>query len=200
MAGADDPGQDRETVWPESAFWTYSLDLYGRDGVEATCLSLQDRKGLDVNLLLWALWLGSLGIALDRRQAAEAEMAIAGFRADVVQPLRTIRRHLKALDAAEWSAIVEAGQGQVDRLRRTVAAAELDGEHLIQLALDRRRAGPETSHRAGIEVAASNLRAIARFDDVDQADLRALLTQAFPRSSAMEIERASSAGGPEYTT
>jgi len=43
------------------AFWRFSLDAYGRPGVAAACLDLQDRHGCDVNLILYALWLGRAG-------------------------------------------------------------------------------------------------------------------------------------------
>ena len=42
-------------------FWDYSLALYGRPGVEACCLRLQDRLGVDVNLLLLCCWLAARG-------------------------------------------------------------------------------------------------------------------------------------------
>ena len=37
----------------DNPFWNYSLALYARAEVAKTCLALQDRLGLDVNLLLF---------------------------------------------------------------------------------------------------------------------------------------------------
>src|SRR5579875_349811 len=43
------------------AFWRFSLDFYRLPGVEQALLTLQDRAGHDVNLILYALWLGWSG-------------------------------------------------------------------------------------------------------------------------------------------
>ncbi len=32
-------------------FWNFSLEVYGGEGVARACLELQDRRGVDVNLL-----------------------------------------------------------------------------------------------------------------------------------------------------
>jgi len=40
-------------------FPNFAEALYGRTGVEAACLGLQDRPGLDVTVLLHACWLGA---------------------------------------------------------------------------------------------------------------------------------------------
>jgi hypothetical protein len=42
-------------------FWEYSLSHYVREGVADACLALQDGHGLDVNMLLYGAWLGSMG-------------------------------------------------------------------------------------------------------------------------------------------
>src|SRR5262249_40267230 len=39
-------------------FWNFSLKVYGRPGVAAACIALQDGLGLDVNLLLYCCWHG----------------------------------------------------------------------------------------------------------------------------------------------
>jgi uncharacterized protein (TIGR02444 family) len=40
------------------AFWRFSLAFYERPGVADALIALQDREGFDVNLVLFALWLG----------------------------------------------------------------------------------------------------------------------------------------------
>ena len=59
---------------PDTPFWIYSLSTYGQENIAAGCLVLQDRFGLDVNLVLLCCWLGSRGTILDR---AEAQQALA---------------------------------------------------------------------------------------------------------------------------
>lgn len=110
---------------PDTPFWVYSLTTYGREDVAAGCLALQDRFGLDVNLFLLCCWLGSRGTALDQPQADRA-VAVAKEWADpVIEPLRTVRRHLKPITADE----------QIVKLRKQLAALELDAEKIQQSRL-----------------------------------------------------------------
>ena len=44
-----------------SPFWTFSLRIYGQPGVPPACLTLQDEHGVDVNVLLFALYAASCG-------------------------------------------------------------------------------------------------------------------------------------------
>ncbi|MBE9555123.1 MAG: TIGR02444 family protein [Proteobacteria bacterium] len=111
---------------PAHPFWGWSLEIYGRPGVEETLLDLQDRLGLDVNLLLFACWTGATG----RGRLAGGEWTrlidgTADWRANVVEPLRAIRRHLKDLgDKPGATALYE-----------TIKALELEAEHAAQLAI-----------------------------------------------------------------
>ena len=73
----------------ESPFWTFSLRVYASDGVAAECLALQDRLGLDVNVLLFAAWLGIVrGVTLDEAEMERINKVAAGWSNDVVLPLR----------------------------------------------------------------------------------------------------------------
>jgi uncharacterized protein (TIGR02444 family) len=111
-----------------SPFWRFSLRLYGRPGVGAACVALQDAHDLDVNLLLFALWLASEGRAVSADDLRAAEAATRAWRLQAVVPLRAVRRFIKepppALDAAGVAA-----------LRERVKAAELESERLQQEAL-----------------------------------------------------------------
>ncbi len=106
---------------PDNAFWRFSLAFYATPGVAPACLALQDREGLDVNLVLFCCW---VGVALDRAVLAEAEALVAEWRTEVVQKLRAVRRWLKPLPEA-------AG------LRAAVAAQELAAEQHQQAMLHR---------------------------------------------------------------
>jgi len=91
-------------------FWDFSLASYGRDGVSAKCLALQDEFNLDVNVLLYGAWLASLNSRLEREHLAALEVIIAPWREQVVLPLRTLRRN--------WREYPPAGslRGEVKRL------------------------------------------------------------------------------------
>lgn len=109
----------------EEAFWRFSLAFYGAPGVAGALLALQDCDGLDVNLMLFALWLGISGRGrLDNDALAAAGRVAGAMGAEFVEPLRTLRRRLKRhLDEG------------VQRLREGVKALELEGEKLVQQRL-----------------------------------------------------------------
>jgi uncharacterized protein (TIGR02444 family) len=112
--------------FPNHPFWDWSLDVYGRPGVGEILLDLQDRHGLDVNLLLFACWTGATGRG---RPAGGAWTRLIGgtadWRANVIEPLRSVRRHLKGRGDMPGAAA----------LRERVKSLELESEHAAQLAI-----------------------------------------------------------------
>ena len=104
-------------------FWTWSLRVYKRPGVAAACISLQDRAGVDVNLLLFCLWAGCRRVALPPTTVKAAIGVSRRWYDSVVNPLRTLRRVLKR--PARASSPVRA-------LRRHVAELELEAERVQQ--------------------------------------------------------------------
>ncbi len=106
------------------ALWRFSLALYARPGVAQALIGLQDRAGRDVNLILFALWLGAAQAhRTDRAELAVAVAAIAPLN-ELVAPLRRLRRRLKS-----------DPDGEVQALRRRVAALELAAERRVQQRL-----------------------------------------------------------------
>ena len=74
----------------------YALALYAREGVSSACLLLQERTGLDVNILLFAAWMGAVrGRAVGPEEIGEAQALVADWHREVVRPLRAMRRRLK---------------------------------------------------------------------------------------------------------
>ena len=121
MAEADQKLSD------DAALWRFSLAFYGRPGVSEALIALQDRAGCDVNLMLFALWAGASG----RGRLTCEELAIANgiacpIRANIVEPLRTLRRRLKPDPDAD-----------VQHLRQGVKVLELAAEKVIQDRLGR---------------------------------------------------------------
>ncbi|EKE72451.1 TIGR02444 family protein [Oceanibaculum indicum] len=142
-----------------SDFWSFSLDFYGRPGVAEACLALQDSHGLDVNLLLYCCWRG------DTLSAAQIKAAIdltAPWRAEIVQPLRALRRRLKP----GFPPFPDAG---VQDLRKRIADAELEAERLQQQALDAlaRQDGPVPPPAR--QAAVANLRLLAALCDAEDS-------------------------------
>jgi len=106
------------------AFWRFSLALYARPGVAHALIALQDRAARDVNLILYALWLGIRGLRLVTDEFASVEALITPLNAAAAAPLRHLRQELK---------------GSADRdlatLRRRIAALELEAERRVQYRL-----------------------------------------------------------------
>ena len=174
--------------FPACPFWDFSVAVYGRDGVAPACLSLQDRYGLDVNLLLYCCWAGGRGVRLGAAELAALVAASRGWQTDIVRRLRSVRRLLKTQGHA-------APPEQAEALRQRVAAVELDAEHVEQLLLAERLDLPEGRDGAGTaETAARNLALYARAAGIfwrerDAADLAALLAGAFPNTLPAEARR-----------
>lgn len=180
-----------DDTWPDSAFWTFSVDLYDRPGVEAACIALQDRRGLNVNLLLWSLWLADCGVVLDQSALGRAEAAVASWQTDIIEQLRRLRRRLRQqIDHAGADDIAGQWPGQVKTLRETILALELDCEHLTQLALGRLGDGLKPTRRASAKLAGDNLGCLGTFEEEDRGDLANLLMQVFPDAHQSRLDAA----------
>ncbi len=109
------------------SLWDFSLALYAQPGVADACLRLQDEAGINVNLLLWCVWLECKGIALDSAGLQDAERRIRGWDYHYVVPLRHLRRRLKAEFGSEDESILQ--------LRKQIQQAELAAEQQVQKQL-----------------------------------------------------------------
>jgi uncharacterized protein (TIGR02444 family) len=166
---------------PEIRFWDFSLAVYGRPGVAPACLALQDRHGLDVNLLLYCGWCGSRGRALSGEEIAALDARVADWRREVVLPLRGVRRWMKTQEAAPGE---EAGA-----LRDEVKRLELEAERIEQDLLFAASEGEAGA--ASPAAAANNMASYLAFLGVepaitDIADLAAVLTGCFTEVPPLE--------------
>ena len=116
-------------AFPPSDFWDFSLSLYGKPGVAPACLALQERHGLDVNVLMFCLWLGASGRGpVPAATLAEAFAAAEAWHEEAVRPLRAVRRRLKTPVGSADPALAQA-------LRTRIQKIEIDAEHIEQLTL-----------------------------------------------------------------
>ncbi|GEM_PF-164008 len=169
--------------FPPCALWDYALKLYSDTAVSEACLSLQDRLKLDVNLLLFCVWVAASG--RDRLTEDELEKAMdisRDWQAAAVMPLRETRRYLK-------TPLGEIDSRLAGDLRRVVVESELYAEKLELLALDRIITRPATGSFEGEQCAndaAANLLdylAAVSSKNVsarDREDLGVIWRQAFP--------------------
>ncbi len=114
----------------DQGLWAFSVERYGRPGVAAACLRLQDETGADVNMVLACLWCARRGVAVGRDDMAALRAgAAAGWHGSVVRPLRAARRAMKQPPPGLSAEPVEA-------LRSLVKSAELEAERQEQLLLE----------------------------------------------------------------
>jgi uncharacterized protein (TIGR02444 family) len=105
----------------DTPLWAFALAVYGGDGVADECLDLQERLGLDVNILLFAAFIGAVeAVQLESQDITAASAAVADWQSEIVRPLRQVRRALKPMSA--------------EGLRAQVKVAELEAEK-IELAM-----------------------------------------------------------------
>jgi uncharacterized protein (TIGR02444 family) len=116
----------------DSPFWAFSLAVYAGDGVAEECLGLQERLGLDVNLLLLAAYMGTVeGARFAPRDVASAHAAIIEWHTEIVRPMRAARRALKAPATTTDDPLQPAAA----TLRLQVKRAELEAEKIEQAML-----------------------------------------------------------------
>lgn len=136
----------------DTPLWAFSLAVYGRDGVADECLDLQERLGLDVNILLFAAFVGAVEtVRLESQDIAAAGAAVADWQSEIVRPLRHVRRALKPMST--------------EGLRAQVKAAELEAEK-IELAMLWQWSSQHLADRPRIDRAgalADNLRGVLEF-------------------------------------
>jgi uncharacterized protein (TIGR02444 family) len=112
------------TPW-EGGLWDWTLAAYARPGAAEACLALQEEHGQNVCLLLWAVWAETEDAALLARGADLARR----WDAAAVQPLRAVRRALKA----EVAPVTEDAR---EALRQEVRATELRAERVLLETLE----------------------------------------------------------------
>src|SRR5262245_30913367 len=120
VTARQDPGDPHQY---QNDFWQFSLAVYGQPGVAGECLGLQDKFGLNINLLLFCAWLGRRGIVLTREHLEGASHSIASWHDHVVRPLRGVRRQMKL------------HHEEVSALRAQVQRVEIEAEQIEQAML-----------------------------------------------------------------
>ena len=173
-------------------FWNFSLELYAGEGVAEACLDLQERRGCDVNVLLFCCWLGASGRPTLTAERLRAILRVSDvWQAEIVRPLRQVRRLLKD---KPW---LEALPETVDAARRRVADAELAAEHAEQLKLASLYAPPADRDRPvekRLRAAVGNLGVYAVClgvvpDAQDRRSVAALMAACFPILTRAEVDR-----------
>jgi len=116
----------------ESEFWRFSLAFYARPGIADACLALQDKATVDVNVMLYLLFLASRGRQTDDIDVARIAGIAQDWRSAVVVPLRTVRRALKSAIGPYVPAFTSALRSDVKRIE--LAAERIQQETMERLA------------------------------------------------------------------
>ncbi len=119
-----------KAMTPEQA-WKEIGERYAVPGRAAELLLQQDERGVDVVLELFCECLQARGFRLDARDRQEADDCVRDWRAQVVQPLRQVRRALKPMmervsDAAQLRARIQASELQAERVQVGMLCEWLD--------------------------------------------------------------------------
>lgn len=105
--------------------------MYDNVAVQRECLDLQDRHGLDVNLLLFCAFVGAVhGAVLSQADVKQAEDEVRDWHAQVVHGLRKARHAVKSFSDA-------ASPISFASFYSSVKERELEAERLEQMILER---------------------------------------------------------------
>lgn len=101
-------------------FWSYSLTQYSQPECEAFCLAAQNQYAIDVNLILFGVWLANQGKRLDLTRLPKP---ITLHQQHIIQPLRELRIALKSASELD---------SQIQHLRNHLKKVELQAEQVEQ--------------------------------------------------------------------
>jgi len=158
-----------------SRFKQFALELYGSEGVAAACLYLQNRHVLDVNVVLFAAFIGA-----KRQQTLTtscldaARTRVDAWHREVVRPLRAVRQRLKTGPEPAPNEITTRLRGKLQQLEIDAELIELD-----QLAALIPLGGVDPVPGSPTECATAAIEAVVRTYatwEPDDSDQRAIKT------------------------
>ena len=162
----------------DGSFWAFTLALYGKPGVAAALIGLQDRLGLDVNMLLFCSWAGANLRLLSRDDLKAVEAVAEPWQSEVVRPLRALRRRLKG-------GFAPMPADRVESYRKRVNELEIEGEHIVQNAMGAQPRGERQAGAASTAQVVANLKAYLRLrhapvETAEQAELTTVVRACCP--------------------
>ncbi len=110
-------------------FRDFSASLYCKPGIADASLFVQERYGLNINLVLFCVWVADTGGgALTTGNIATALRRLADWQKHVIKPLREIRRACRHEALGIPECLLQTFQPQIETV-------ELGAEHIEQLVL-----------------------------------------------------------------
>jgi uncharacterized protein (TIGR02444 family) len=105
-------------------FWDFSIRTYRTDDVPGACISLQEERGVDVNMLLYCCW---FGMTRGEQRASFIQDVFEfseNWAKNVVRPLRQVRTWMKSDGCPDPRMVNEVCSGLRDKIKGNELAAE----------------------------------------------------------------------------
>lgn len=175
--------------FPDHPFWDFSLKVYMTKGVGQACLGLQEAHELDVNIVLFCLWVGASGRgAMTTSEMRVVTGSVADWHAEVVRSLRSVRTRMKG-------GMPPAPGDLAESLRQRIQKIEIDCEHTEQLMLAAsidRSADETLGDERRARDAAENIAVYCRSQgfvvtESDRGNFAVILGVAFPGIAAPQV-------------
>ena len=150
------------------ALKAFALKVYGTPGVPPGCLLLQERFGLDVNVLLFAAYLGAVrGESLAPADLDTVAATVGDWHREVVRPLRAVRQRLKTGPAPAPNEATGALRAKLQKLEIEAELIELGqlGQLAARLGAPPASGTPEARALAALTVMAAASAGRAFKDD-----------------------------------
>ena len=118
-----------------NSLWDFTTWAYKLPGVEKACLSLQNRLGADVNIVLFCCWLAYRGTGTSNlaNYLAGALKLSRDWQRNLIEPLRASRKNVK--DMAENGAIAGAEKNAAVAIGERIKQCEFELEQLQNAGL-----------------------------------------------------------------
>ena len=116
--------------FPDSELWTFSIQTYALPEVEDACLILQNNYDVDINILMYCLWVAEKSIVLNTEDTRLLIKTTEPWQKTILKPLRDARRMMK-------QHIIAMPSDLLDQTVSNLSEMELNAEHMSQLALEK---------------------------------------------------------------
>ncbi len=153
--------------------WDFVLGYYRQPGISEAAIGLQDSAGIDVNMILFLMWMAAHKRSLAAADIGDINNKCRDWQHEVVVPIRGVRRLLK-----ENAPLVDAAIAQ--DYRKKIQALEIEGEQLQLNAMAALSAGLQAQ---SAPTAASAARAsLAAFESTQPKNFPPAAIETFVRA------------------
>lgn len=123
-----------------SIFWDWSLYIYEQPNVSKTLISLQEKGGLNINLILWCCWIIERnGEAPSDSLIKTASDKISPITKTVTSPLREARRNIKKLSSeiliTDAQSAIKSAEIITEKLEQSILSSLVMSLPSLQLPL-----------------------------------------------------------------